>query len=240
MASFRTLGIRYGLVATGGLAPGDTLMNSLKFPAAGEPGAIGTAGDGAWTAAAIVSGLIQRTGPVGAYADTTATSTEIMNALAGNGPAADVVPGLSWNLLVRNTVAQVNTVALGLGMRTIGGTSLTIAASLVREYIFTVLNASPQVILTGTTTNASPTVPFVFPSGISAWPIGPAVGAANLTPGMTISGTGVTAGTRIKSVTQGPGGITGIVMDANATADGAVSITFLPTIGVDTLRSSTL
>lgn len=235
---FRPEGFRMGLGVK--LQPGDLSATGLKFPVTGEPGFISTVGDGTWTAAAVVSGLIQRTGPVGAYADAIDTSTNIMLALAGNGYSPDAIQGLSFGLMVRNTVAQANTVTAGLGLRSIGGTSLNIAASLVREYIFTILNASPQAILTCNTTNASAAVTFVLPTGTSAWPIGPSPLAVNLTPGMTISGTGVTAGTRIASLTYGVGGITGFTMDANATATGTTSLTMMPTIGVDTIRSSTL
>lgn len=237
MAGFRPMGIRNGLVASGGIQAGDVMLAGESLSA----GALATVGDGVWTGALMVNGLIQRTGPVGAYADITDTSTNIMLALAGNSYAADVAPGSTWRLLVRNTVAQANTVSLGVGVRNIAGVSPNIAASLVRCYILTVLNASPQATLTCVTTNGSPTVAFVFPSGTSSWMIGPSPLANNLTAGMTISGTGITAGTRIKSVTQGPGGITGVVMDGNATADSTgVSLTFMPTIGLDSIFSTTL
>jgi len=111
---------------------------------------------------------------------------------------------------------------------------------LVHEYLMTVLNASPQITLTLNTTNGSPTTTFVFPSGTTAWPIGPSPIASNITPGMTVSGTGITAGTRVLSVQQGPGGITGVTLDANATATGSASIIFSPTILIDSLRQSTL
>jgi hypothetical protein len=60
--------------------------------------------------------------------------------------------------------------------------------------------------------------------------------AVNITPGMTVSGTGITAGTRVLGVTQGQGGVTGVTLDANATATsaaGGVALTFLPTVQFD-------
>ena len=234
MAAFRPRGSRMGLLTD--IMGGDTIF-------AGEvPNFVATVGDGTWPAAAIVGGILQRTGPVGAYADTTDTAANILAALTGAGNAADIAPGLTWRFMVRNTVAQANTVALGVGVHAgTMGTSPNIAASLVREYLFTVLNSTPPVNLVSNTTNGSATVTFTLPTGTTGLSMGPSVPATVLTPGMTISGTGVTAGTRILSVTQGAGGITGVVMDANATATNSnVSLNFGPTFSMDSLRSSTL
>lgn len=210
--------------------PGDLIMGGENILA----GAITTAGDGTWTAAAIATGIIRRTGPVGAYTDTTDTATNIVAALAGNSQGADVVPGSTFRLIFQNTVAQALTFAAGTGVRSGTGT-LTVAASLVREYLVTVLNSTPQQILNSSTTNASAVVTFNLAPQQTALPMG------TVTPGMTVSGTGITAGTRVLGVTLGVGGITGVTLDANATATNSpVALTFLPTVQFDGIRSGTL
>ncbi len=235
MAIFRPAGVRNGLMAAGGIQPGDLSVAGESILA----GALATAGAGTWTGALIATGIIRRTGPVGGYTDTTDTAANILAALAGSGAAADAVPGTSWRMLFINTVAQAMTYAGGIGVRSGTGT-LDTTASLVHEYLWTILNNSPPVTLSCNTTNASAAVTFVFPSGVTGWPIGPAPNAINITSGMTISGTGVTAGTRVLQATQGPGGVTGVTMDANATATGVASLLFSPTLLIDSLRQSTL
>lgn len=218
--------------------PGDVLGGADSL----TPGVITTAGDGVWTAAAIASGFIRRSGPGGAYADTMDTATNILAALAGNNPNALIEPGSTFRLIVQNTVAQALTWTAAAGVVAGVGT-VNIAASLVREYIVTVLNASPQVILNANTTNASAVVTFNFPTGYTAWPVGGVGnGSINITPGMTVSGTGITAGTKVLGVTYSQAGITGVTLDANATATsaGGVALTFGPTIKFDGLRSGTL
>lgn len=220
------------------LVPGDLIAGGENILG----GAIATAGDGTWTGAAIANGIINRTGPGGGYTDTTDTAANIIAALAGNGWAPDQVVGTTFRLLVRNTVAQALTFAAGAGV--VAGTgTLNIAASLVRTYIFTILNATPPVTVQSNTTNASKVVTFVLPGGLNAFLEGPSQLALNLSPGMTVSGTGITAGTKILSVTQGQGGIVGVGLDTNATATsaaGGVALTFGPTIQVDSIQSATL
>lgn len=217
--------------------PGDVLALGGNLSA----GALATVGDGTWTGALIATGIIRRTGPTGDYSDTTDTAANILTALAGNGWAAEVVAGQSFRLLVQNTVAYVATLVAGTGV-TLGTGTTTIAASLVREYILSVLNASPPLTLNCNTTNSSATVTFNLPTGMVALPIGPSPLADNVTTGMIVSGTGITAGTTVIGVTQGVGGITGVTLSANATAtsSGGVSLTFGPNIRIDSLRSSTL
>jgi hypothetical protein len=65
----------------------------------------------------------------------------------------------------------------------------------------------------------------------------------SITPGQIVTGTGINAGTTVLGVTQGPGGVTGVTLSANATATsaaGGVPLTFSPNIRIDGLRSSTL
>lgn len=210
--------------------PGDLLAGGENILAGG----IATAGNGTLTGAAIATGIIRRTGPGGAYTDTTDTSTNILAAIAGNAQGADVLPGTTFRLLFINTVAFAMTFAAGSGVVSGTGT-LGVAASLVREYLLTVLNSTPQSIQNCSTTNASAVVTFNLPANAPALPMG------TITPGMSVSGTGITAGTTVLGVTYGQGGITGVTLSANATAtNNPVALTFLPTIQIDGIRSTTL
>ena len=138
MAAFRPMGIRNGLVATGGVMSGDLMIGGESISA----GALTTVGAGTWLAAAIAAGIIRRTGPVGGYTDTTDTAANILTALAGNAQAADLAPGSSFRLLFINTVAFAFTFAAGAGV-TVGTGTLDVAASLWREYLVTILNPTP-------------------------------------------------------------------------------------------------
>lgn len=236
MTGFRPLGqVNSGIERA--VLPTDLMLGGENI----LTGALATAGDGTWTAAMITSGIIRRTGPVGGYTDTTDTATNIIAALAGNNPAADVVPGTTFRMLLINTVAQALTFAAGVGV--VAGTgTVNVAASLVREYLFTVLNAQAAVTIQSATTNASKVVTWILPSGRSALVQGPN-GTNNVSFGASVSGTGITAGTTVAGVTAGVGGTIGVTLSANATATsaaGGVALTFGPSVQVDGIRSSTL
>lgn len=218
--------------------PGDLIAGGEALKA----GAISTAGAGVWTAAAISTGIINRTGPSGGYTDTTDTSTNIVAALAGNAPSAAGVAGQSFRLRFINTVAQAHTLAAGTGVVLGTGSTLGAAASTWRDYLFTIVNASPPVTVSGTLVSASATVAFVIPAGMVAIPIGPSPQAVNITGGMSINSgsAGLQSGTTVLGITQGQGGLTGIVMSASATASATVSLNFVPTVQVDSLGSGTL
>lgn len=229
------------LVSVGGvgqrrLMPGDVLACNEKLTA----GAITTAGAGTWTGAAIATGIINRTGPVGGYTDTTDTASAILSAIAGNAPAADVVRGTSFRMRFINTVAQAHTLAAGTGVVLGAGSTLNAAASTWRDYLFTVLSAGPVLTLSGTTVASSTTLAFALPSGMVALPIGPSPLADNIEPGQSVSGTGITAGTTVAALTMGQGGLTGIILSGTATASAVVPLSFGPTVQVDSLGSGTL
>src|ERR1700731_2125897 len=79
--------------------------------------AITTAGAGTLTAAALISGLIVRSGPTGAFTDTTDTGTAIDTAL---GAAAQT--GVSIQVQYKNTTAFAGTIAGGTGVTVSGRT----------------------------------------------------------------------------------------------------------------------
>ena len=79
--------------------------------------ALTTAGAGTITAAALISGLVVRTGPTGAFTDTTDTGTAIDTAL---GAAAQT--GVSIQVQYKNTTAFAGTIAGGTGVTVSGRT----------------------------------------------------------------------------------------------------------------------
>lgn len=234
MSLFVPTGTRTGF--DGRLVPGDLVAGGESV----VNGALATVGAGTWTADLITNGIIRRTGPTGGYTDTTATAAAIVTALAGNMPSSIIVPGITFRMTFMNTVAHAMTIAYGAGVVQGLGT-LNAAASLVREYLWTILNTTPEQLRSCATANGSPTVTFVLPPGQTALPIGSDPFAANITPGATVTGTGISAGTTVIGVTQGLGGITGVTLSANATAtNNPVGLTFGPTMRLDTLGSGTL
>lgn len=115
---------------------------SVVLPGRGAKTAISTAGAGTLTAAGIVSGLIMRTGPTGAYDDTTDTATAILALL--NDPAV----GDSFEFSIVNGVAHIGTMLAGAGITLAGVTAN--AASKVRRYHVQVTNVgTPAVTITG-------------------------------------------------------------------------------------------
>lgn len=79
--------------------------------------ALTTAGAGTITAAALLSGLVVRTGPTGAFTDTTDTGTAIDTALA-----AAAQTGVAFIVRYKNTTAFSGTIAGGTGVTVSGRT----------------------------------------------------------------------------------------------------------------------
>src|SRR3990167_8474816 len=98
----------------------------VVLPGRGAKVAITTVGAGTLTAAGIVGGLIMRTGPTGAYNDTTDTAAAII-ALLDNPAVGD-----SWEFTIVNGVAYAGTMVAGDSVTLAGVTAN--AASKVRRY----------------------------------------------------------------------------------------------------------
>lgn len=209
------------------LDPGDVMGGGETISA------ITTAGAGTLTGAAIAAGILRRTGPGGGFTDTTDTANNILLALAGNSPAGAVKPGTTFRLRYINTVAFAMTFAAGAGVVAGIGT-LGVAASLVRDYLLTVVNATPEVAIS-TNTFTTTAITFNFAPGQTGLPLG------TLTPGMVVTaGANITAGTTLIGITTGPGGITGATLSAAATGTGTQSNTYSPQIKIDGLSAMTL
>lgn len=176
-------------------------------------GALATVGAGILTAALLTGySIISRTGPVGAYADTTDTASNIIAAVAVNNQTP--MPGTTIRHRIINTVAFINTYTAGIGVTLAGVTA--IAASSFRDYLITFTNTTPASIASAATVNASAVVTAMD-----------AVETSLVSPGMSVSGAGIQAGCTVLSVQPG----TGVTLSLAATATaGMVALTFSPTV----------
>lgn len=224
-----------GLVTSGAVSsrpagPGDVLCSGESYAT------LTTAGAGTILGSMIAAGILHRTGPGAGYTDTTDTAENILKALAGNDYAVNVLPGTTFRFLFRNTVAFLMTFAAGLGV--IAGTgTLNVTASLVREYLLEVLNSTPTFTTLCSTAAASAIVTLLTPAAMGS-----------ITPGQLVSGTGITAGSRVAGVTIGSSvtrdnvdKITAITLDQNsASAQASTNLSFSPVIRFNGIRESTL
>lgn len=232
---FRPSGPRGGL-NDDRIQPGDLIATGRSLAA------LTTVGAGTITAAMIAAGIINRTGPTAGYTDTFDTAWNILQALAGNFPQPDTVQGLSFELTFINTVAFANTVAAPTNGGVVLGTNVNVAASLVRDYLVTINNASPPQNFYCGTTSANPTITLNQPYQMGTFDYSNNKAYGQITPGMSVYGTGIPAGATVIGLIQGQQGmVTGFTLSANATATAAsVALALTPTITIQGLRSSTL
>lgn len=179
-----------------------------------------TAGNSTLTAASMMRGILDRSGPGAGYTDTTDTGDAVLAAM----PFLAI--GDSFEFTVRNTVAFALTLAAGAGFA-LSGANTAIAASSVRRYMVQCLANKPTAVYAGNTTNASATV-----TGFTAAQL------ANLCPGMGVAGAGIPASTTILALNPSLGTIT---LSAAATATGnVVALTFTPSFTIKGLWSASL
>lgn len=187
-------------------------------------GALTTVGAGTILGAMFATGILSRTGPTGAYTDTTDTAANIIAALFGGIGNTGVQPGTTFRLTYINTVAFAMTLAAGTGVTL--GSNVNCAASSVKDYLVTVTNGTPTSVQVANTTNASAVV-----TGMSQ------AATAAVSPGMLVTGAGIPASTTVLSVQSG----VGITLSANATATASnVALTFSPTLTINSLGQKLL
>ena len=199
------------------LAGGDVINSTLV-----------TAGNGTILASQVVSGILNRTGPVGAFTDTTDSAANIISGFLGQyafpaGPGSFSFPGVQQGTTFRlryiNSVAFAMTLAAGLGVTL--GANVNVAASSVKEYLFTIINGAQGQVYVATTTAASAIITGLLQGQTN-----------NLSPGMTVTGSGIPASTTVLSVQSGAG----VTLSANATVTATlVALTFGPQIRIDSL-----
>lgn len=193
--------------------PGDVVMSQLRY----ENNT--TVGDSTLTVSSILGGVINRSGPIGAYADTLPTVAQLIAA------APNLSTGDSFSFIERNTVAQANTITAGTGWTL--GSNTAIAASLVREFLATITSHKPVKIFTCTTANGTKLLSNVSQADCSA-----------LMPGMAVTGTGIGASAVISAISPDTGIVT-VTVNSTADADN-IAVTAVPTATLEGVRSSTL
>jgi hypothetical protein len=139
-AQFQTRGASYtadanGLVVAAAGDVGDLLSDGCIYPQTGEgavfPGKntpITTVGTGTLTAAALVGGIITRSGSIAAYTDTTDTATAIIAAMA-NARVSE-----AWEFTLINTTAFQQTIVAGAGV-TLTGLTAVIAGNCIGRFL---------------------------------------------------------------------------------------------------------
>lgn len=176
-----------------------------------------------WTAANIITGILQRSGAA-AVSDTTPDASSLVNALLANGgyqgggaySAQGIQAGSTFRLRLLNANTGTLTLVAGAGCTLSSGpfasaNAPTVAAS---EYLLSITNGTPPQTYAATTTNASAVI-----TGMTADQ------TKNITPGMSVSGTGIPASATVLSVQPG----VGFTLSANATATGAlIALAFTP------------
>ena len=194
-----------------------------------------TASAGTLAAGLLLSGILNRTGPTGAYTDTTDTAQNIINALVagynyqttgvtGISGMVAAQPGTSVRLRYINTVAFAMTLAAGSGVTLAGNTGVN--ASSVKDYLIQVTNGTPTSVAAATTTNASNVITGMTQAQTAAVSVGQAV-----------SGTGIPGGAVVASIQPG----VGVTLSANATATGSlVALTFSPIVTITGLGQGLL
>lgn len=196
-------------------------------------GTLTTAGAGTITGALFNNSILSRTGPTGAYTDTTDTAANIVNALIGgvyntsaeSGASIGIPSGSTYRLRYINTVGFAMTLAAGTGVTL--GTNTGIALSSWRDYLITITNGTPSQIGTGSITNANNIVTNMSQQLLSL-----------LTPGMLVSGTGISAGTTVAAINVTAGTVQ---LSANATATNSlVALTFSPTLTIQGIGQGSL
>lgn len=176
---------------------------------------LATAGAGTITAAILATGFCIRTGPTGAYTDTTDTATAIIAAMPG------VSAGDTFRFRHVNTVAYAMTLAAGTGVTLGTAPATTIAASGFKDYLVTVTNATPASVVTCSITNASKVITGMTLAQTNA-----------ISVGQSVTGTGAGSSAVVTSIQPG----IGVNVSVNSSATNATaSFTFSPAVRIDAI-----
>ncbi len=191
-----------------------------------------TVGAGTITAALLTAGILTRSGPVGAFIETTDTASNIINAMLGDNyvgtaqaaGSGGVDAGATFRLIYRNNEAFAMTLAAGTGVTL--GANVNCAASSVKDYLITVTNGTPSSVAVADTTNASAVITSMTQEETNRVSIG-----------QLVTGTGIQAGSTVVAINPG----IGVTLSLAATATGSnVALTFSPTVRIDSLGQKLL
>ena len=194
-----------------------------------------TAGAGTLTAALLLSGILNRTGPAGAFNETTDSAANIINGLLGQAIyQATAVTGISSGAAVQlgttvrlrylNTVAFIGTLVAGAGVTLAGVTA--VAASSFKDFLIIVTNGTPQQTFVANQVNASAII-----TGLTQFQ------TAQLSVGQLVTGTNIAASSTVVSIQPG----IGVTLSAAVTATLANNaLVFAPTVTIQGLGGGTL
>lgn len=178
-----------------------------------------TVGNATLTVKDFITGVLNRTGPVGGFTDTWPNADDFLAAM--DNPQK----GDSWLFIYRNGVAQAMTFAAGTGIVSGIGT-LNCAASSTKIYMHTLLSTKRSVIKVVTQVNATAVLTGLNNSDLAA-----------VEQGMGASGTNIAGGSIVLGVTPSDTpGAASITLDQNVTASLSNNpVTFFPRITLDAL-----
>ena len=149
--------------------------------------AITTAGAGTLTAAALVGGLITRTGPSAAYTDTTDTAANIVAALP------EFVSGATFFIRIKNSTPYLETLAAGSGV-TLPATAIVGPWQEANYYgVLGGTSGSPTVTLVHISTNAI---------GLAQGVVAPAAGSLTTVGAGTVTAALVNGGIVVRGGSQ--------------------------------------
>ena len=193
------------------LAPGDLLGGGESL----ANSVLATNGAGTLTAAILTSGFCIRTTVGAPYTDTTCTAALLIAAIP------DCQAGDTFRFRHMNTVAQTCTLAAGTGCTLGTAPATTVTASLFKDYLVTITNATPATTVVCTIANNSAVITGMSLAQTSA-----------ISVGQLVTGTGAGASAKVISIQAG----VGVTVDVVSTADNsAASLTFSPTYRVDAI-----
>ena len=170
--------------------------------------------------AALIAGIVNRTGTTGATGDSLPTVTSLLAAVP------NLMRGDSLRFSIRMANAHANTITVGTGMTAVG--TVNVAASNIRDYLLTLTSDPMQTtIQVGTTTNASATL-----SGFTQAQL------KNVGIGMAITGTGIGVGAKVLAVNLTAGTITASAVSTATASD--IAMTFTPQADLLGLRTGAI
>ena len=186
--------------------------------------ALVTVGNGTILGSMFATGILNRTGPVGAFTDTTDTAGNIIAAIFGGINNTGVQNGTSFRLTYINTVAFAATLAAGVGVTL--GANTGVAASSVKDYLVTVTNGTPLSVQIANQTNASAVITGMTQAQTNVVAVG-----------QLVTGTNIPAAATVISIQSG----IGVTLSAAATASiTSNALTFSPTLRIDSLGQKLL
>ena len=186
--------------------------------------ALTTAGNGTILGSMLATGILNRTGPVGIFTDTTDTAGNIIAAIFGGINNTGLQNGTTFRVSYINSVAFAATLVGGTGVTL--GANTGVAASSVKDYLVTVTNGTPLSVQIANQTNASAVITGMTQAQTNVVAVG-----------QLVTGTNIPAAATVISIQSG----IGVTLSAAATASiTSNALTFSPTLRIDSLGQKLL